>query len=367
MMQQLAGDYYKHHLRQQERPEAVNAFQSGSALAPTSQTMQLFTFATQNAVSKGADQWKNKKGQAPFYTRGNDILEYKESESSFITDDVSNALWEQVKKHQTDLQIDLGFFAIALCIRSKEPDHSAWVYASAFLESRGLTKSTKQVSENVRRNAGWRPDNYREVAQGFSNLEKIWLTINQPIDLEEYDRKTKKRKKSRFTYKGRFLVVKGALTQKDLGTTDREGVEIAWHIAPGDWLATFLEAPNRQVAYLSERALQYDPYRQKWEKYLARYFFFNGHMNAKGHGSVFNRQIDRLLQDCSLEVEQDRQQRTRDHFEKAMDQIRKDGFIDSWRYTNHKGGYIPSKRSWLNEWLEQMITVEIAPRKQVIP
>lgn len=366
MMQDLAAAYYQHHLRLQSRPDPVNPFQSGGAPVTTNQTMQLFTYATQNAVSKNADQWTNKKGQAPFFVRGNDILEYRDGESSVITDEASNALWEQVKKYQTDLQIDLGFFAIALCIRSKEPDHSAWVYASAFLESRGLAKSTKQISDNVRRNAGWRPDNYREVAQGFSNLEKIWLTINQSIDLDEYDRRTKKRKKSRFTYKGRFLIVKGALTQKDLGTTGNEGVEVAWHIAPGDWLATFLETPNRQVAYLSEKALRYDPYRQKWEKYLARYFFFNGHMNAKGHGSVFNRQIDRLLQDCSLEIEQDRQQRTRDHFEKAMNQIQKDGFIDRWHYTSHKDGYIPSKRSWLDEWLGQMITVEIAPRKQAI-
>src|SRR5262249_21208658 len=155
------------------------------------------------------------------------------------------------------------------CIRSTEPDHSAWIYAENFLKSRGIEKMTKPMipedSYGARRNAGYRAENYQPVGHAIFNLEKIWLCIDQPIDIEEQDRKTKKRKQRRFTYKGRFIIVKGTLTQKDLGTTSNDtGVEIAWHIVPGDWLTPFLQSPNRQVAVLSEVALQYDPYRQQW-------------------------------------------------------------------------------------------------------
>jgi hypothetical protein len=348
---------------QQELPVAVDIFPKGKAPGSTCQTIQLVTFATQNAVSKGADQWECTKGQPPFFRRGSDMLEYRDkgNENAVITDDASNALWKQVRE-QTDLQVDLAFAAVSLCIRSEEPDHSAWIYAEKFLESRDLEKSTKPVEGNnnyTRRTAGYRPENYQSVEQAIFSLEKIWLTISQPIETEQYDRKTKKRKRRQFTYKGRFLVVKSALTQKDLGTTPNDtGREIAWKIIPGDWLNPYLESPNRQVANLSERALQYDPYRQKWEKYLSRYFFFNGHMNAKGQGSTFNRHIGRLIEDCSLEIERDRPKRTRERFEKAMDQIQQDGFINAWRY---KEPLMLPERKWIDAWLDQMITIDIAP------
>lgn len=366
MAKDLASDYYKYHQQLKKLPVATDIFPNGEALTTTCQPMQLFSFATQNAVSKDAAQWTYTKGHPPYFLKGSNILEYKNEESSIISVDESNKLWEQVKQ-QTDTQVDLAFAAISLCIRSTEPDHSAWIYAENFLKGRGKKKMTKPVAgENrlaVRRTAGYRQEDYQEVGHALFNLEKIWLTIDQPIDVEEYNRKTKKRKQRRYTYKGRLIIVKGALTQKDLQTTDSDtGMEVAWHIAPGDWLTPFLEMPNRQVAYLSEKALQYDPYRQKWEKYLSRYFFFNGHMNSKGRSCIFNRQVERLLQDCSLEIDRNEHKRTRDHFEKAMNQLVTDGFISRWYYKDHKNGYVPTRRIWLDEWLDLMITIEITAR-----
>jgi hypothetical protein len=366
MMQDLAADYYEHHQKQiRPLPEATDIAPQGYLLSSTAMAMQIVTFGVQNATAKEADQWIYKKGHPPYFQKGSNLLEYKDTESSSISETESNKLWEQVKQ-QTDLQIDMAFAAISFCIRSAEPDHSTWIYAEKFLESRGLEKSKKEVEKGITRTSGYRPENYQDVARALFNLEKIWITIQTQIDTTEINRKNKKRRKRSYTYKGRFIVVKGSLTQKELGTTDNEkGPEVAWHIAPGDWLATFLDDPNRQVANLSDRALKYDPHNQRWEKYLARYFFFNGHMSSKGSGCTFNRYIGRLLQECSLEIEEDRQQRMRDRFEKAMNKITEDGFISAWHYTDYPNGYTPTKRSWLNEWLEQRITVDIAPAKRI--
>jgi hypothetical protein len=46
-----------------------------------------------------------------------------------------------------------------------------------------------------------------------------------------------------------------------------------------------------------------------------------------------------------------------------MNQLVTDGFINNWHYTEHRQEYIPSKKTWLYEWLDLMITVEIAPRQ----
>lgn len=370
MIQQLAQDYYQHHQSLQAKnnlPRAINPFESGIALASTSSVMQLLTYATQNAIA-GATRWKKDKDHRPHFSHNGHIIEYGETDT-VITDEAATSLWEQVKQ-QNFTVVDMATFAISLCARSLEPDHSAWVYAEKFIESRGLAKMKKAVTDTVDREAGHQQKNQKDAQQSIFHLEKLWMTINQDIDEPEYNPKTKKRKKRKFTYKGRFIVIKGVLTQKDLGTTDSEtSMEVAWHIAPGDWLAPFLEYPNRQIANLSDRILRYDPYRQKWEKSFGYYFFFNGHMNSKGRGCTFNRFIEPLLKECSLdgEIERGRPQRTRDRFEKAMNKLVEDRLINEWHYTDHKNGYIPSKRSWIDEWLGLKVAIEIAPEKDLLP
>jgi hypothetical protein len=369
MIQQLAQDYYKHHELLQTKgnlPHAINPFDNGMALASTSSVMQLFTYATQNAIA-GATRWKRPKDHRPHFSHNGNIIEYGESDT-VITDEAATSLWEQVKQ-QNYTVVDMATFAISLCARSLEPDHSAWVYASEFIKSRGLAKMKKAITDTLDREAGHQQKNQREAQQSIFHLEKLWMTINQDIDEQEYNPKTKKRKRHKFTYKGRFIVVKGVLTQKDLGTTDSNtSMEVAWHIAPGDWLAPFLQYPNRQIANLSDRILKYDPYRQKWEKSLGYYFFFNGHMNSKGRGCTFNRYIEPLLKECSLdgEIERNRPQRTRDRFEKAMNKLVDDRLINGWYYTDHKNGYIPSKRSWIDEWLGLKVAIDIAPEKDLL-
>jgi len=370
MIQRLAQDYYQHHQLLQAKnnfPSAINPFENGIGFASTCAAMQLFTYATQNAIA-GATRWKKPKDHRPHFVHNGNIIEYGEGDV-VITDKIATSLWEQVKQ-QNYTVVDMATFAISLCARSLEPDHSAWVYASEFIKSRGLAKMKKAVTDTIDREAGHQQKNQKEAQQSIFHLEKLWMTINQEINEQEYNPKTKKRNRRKFTYKGRFIVVKGVLTQKDLGTTDSEtSMEVAWHIAPGDWLAPFLQYPNRQIANLSDRVLRYNPRTQKWEKSFGYYFFFNGHMNSKGRGCTFNRYIEPLLKECSLdgEIERERPQRTRDRFEKAMDKLVEDRLINEWYYTDHKNGYIPSKRSWIDEWLGLKVTIEIAPEKDLLP
>jgi hypothetical protein len=158
-------------------------------------------------------------------------------------------------------------------------------------------------------------------------------------------------------------MVEEVYTQRELpdGETNSDpGMEIGWRIRPGSWLRTFLENPNRQVANLCQKSLQYNPEKEQWEKRLARYFMFHGHINTHGGGGVFNREIGKILQEVSLELNERFPQRTQDRFEKAMNTLVKDNIIQEWCYANDVS--LPAKK-WLTTWLEQMITIHIAPTK----
>jgi hypothetical protein len=117
------------------------------------------------------------------------------------------------------------------------------------------------------------------------------------------------------------------------------------------------------VAYLCQKTLQYDPYRQLWEKRLSRYFMFHGRLNTRaGGGAIFNREIGPLLNELSLDIEEGRPQRTRDRFEKALNTLVEDGQINGWKYKEEI--QLPA-RGWLPTWLSQMVTITIAPMKRL--
>ena len=52
-------------------------------------------------------------------------------------------------------------------------------------------------------------------------------------------------------------------------------LDVAWKMQLGTWVKPYLEDANRQLAYLVQKALRYDPVRQYWVKRLARYIILN--------------------------------------------------------------------------------------------
>jgi len=89
---------------------------------------------------------------------------------------------------------------------------------------------------------------------------------------------------------------------------------------------------------------------------------FHGHINTHGGGGTFNREIGKMLQEISLSAEKDNPQRTKNRFEKAMNTLVADKIIQEWCYEAEVS--LPA-RGWLATWLEQKITVHIAPTKEV--
>ena len=343
----------------------TNIFEGGFAETAACLPIQAVVASIQDAKSV-VTQWQQSEDHAPFFhyekPKGTAIVEYKTGEKNEVFDDKTTAsLWRQVKQFSDD-DADVVLALFAHLIRPSESDGTAWFLASQYLDYRGI-KPRMQIDApgGRKRRAGHRPEDIKAVGESIGRIENIWITLHQWID--ETASGKKKRKRTEYTHKGRLLMVEEVYTQKELpdGDTDGDpGMEIAWRIRPGSWLRTFLENPNRQVANLCQKSLQYDPYREQWEKRLSRYFMFHGHINTHGGGGVFNREIGRLLQETSLELNQRNPQWTRNRFEKAMSVLVADKIIQEWDYA--EGFSLPSK-GWLATWLDQKITIHIAPTK----
>jgi hypothetical protein len=157
------------------------------------------------------------------------------------------------------------------------------------------------------RRAGHRQKDIADVGKSVDRIGNIWMTINQVIEEETagITSRRKRRKRKEYSHRGRLLSIKEAWTQRKLDT-DEPVMEIGWKMRAGSWLKIFLESPNRQVAYLCQKTLQYDPYREQWEKRLSRYFMFHVRMNARGSRVMFNREIGKLLKELSLAIEEDK-------------------------------------------------------------
>ena len=352
--------------------------------------MQAVINGLNNAVS-GANRWKfdEQSGIAPYYTHtsGNDkypasiIMSYNDKNETTIPDStIARRLWNEVKSFD-EQACDIVLDIFSHLSRNLD-DGSAWFFASKHLDNRSLAPITKKSNVSGKRwRAGVRKEDAQPISETLWKLENIWLTIHQFIDEEETSKPRRKkdgtlqrpkRKRRQYTHQGRLLTIDQRWYQNDM--TDEEsdtpflknGYAIGWHIRPGEWLKTFLETPNRQVAQLCKTLLEYDHYRQKWEKRIGRYIMFYGHMQCKGKGGALSRRIHDVLDEVSLlpdpeKIDRHTYQNTRERFERAMNRLTEDHIIDGWRYKNE---FTLPYGQKLNAWLDQDIMIYIAPVKE---
>jgi hypothetical protein len=350
------------------RPSSIDVFASGTALIPSNFAFQAVIAAQQNAAS-GADRWQQAAGHAPFFVHQSAksfvIVEYRVGENEIIDDRTSTDLWEQVKGH-SDLDNDTVAAMLAHLIKGPlDEQYSTWFWASNMCDYRGiLPRMQADTPGGAKRRAGHRQEDMQDISQCVNRAANIWLTLDQFIYEEPAAAgKRRHRKRKQYSHKGRLLSVDEVWYQRELDTGNpNPSMPIGWRIRAGSWLQTFLEKPNRQVAYMCQRILKYDPYREQWEKRLAYYMLFTMRMNAAG-GGVFNREIGKLLEDRSLPIDRRNPERTKQRFEKALNRLVEDRIIDEWKYVEDVQC---QARGWVDTWLANKITIYIAPPKQML-
>jgi hypothetical protein len=375
MIQQLAQDYYQYHLQHsqegiQKRPSTIDpSLPSGDMYSPSCFPVLAVNAAIWGGASGKKRGWKRSKGQGPqfeFSSKNGDsytATEYNTTtRETAIDDTLAKELWEQLDQYRDH---DVDAFAIALAYSAKTKGQSFWIFGDDILDHRGkVPRMQRDAPDKEKRPAGQRQARGIQYGESFRRLSNTWVNIRQVVDEPEYDKRNRRRKQRVFTHAGRLLMVEEVWYQKEFDPDTGETINghvIGWKIRVGEWLQTYLEFPNEQIALLSSKILKYDPHNHPWEKRLGYYFFVHGHIsNSKGGGATFNREIEDLLDTVSLDIDSRFPQRTKDRFEKAMNRLKEDGIISDWHYKEDLGP--PSKR-WQEQWLKSMITIHIAPRK----
>ncbi|MEK4426494.1 helix-turn-helix domain-containing protein [Solibacillus sp. FSL K6-1523] len=228
--------------------------------------------------------------------------------------------------------------------RSKHPDEIIEIELADILVMRGL--KAKLGGEG--RRGGFEAKQKEQVITALSNIQSLWLTIektviyknNQPIQVG---------------VQGRTILFK----QKDGKEyrVNKENCSKTISFTLDKVLAKYLTSSQRQVALLPLQALTYHAYRFSCEKQLCRYLSWRWRTQAyKGDFLQLNK-ISTLLEASGETLNKRSPMRTRERFEKALDQLTADKIIADWHYVNWDED-VALSRGWTKYWLNTSVVIE---------
>jgi hypothetical protein len=219
----------------------------------------------------------------------------------------------------TDLTVDVFDIICNALLKNGDADGIDALAVEEILEQRGLTK---HKSGNGRR-GGYKPEQRQAIDQHREILNHLYLNSH-------YLKK----------YKGNA----GSGSQSS---------------APWNACEELFGMKNqvRQTALLSQQALQYDPYRQKWEKRLTRYLAWLWRIRkyAKECKEPIAVKV-LLLNAVGRSMDRNNPARTRRRLEKALDRLRSDEVIRNWNYASANDNWA-GREGWQKSWFNQKITV----------
>jgi hypothetical protein len=349
--------------RQLRLPAIPTAFVDRGALVPSAFPVQGALAAIHNA-HEGAGGWRRGRDGTPYFAfeqqQGRMTVSLRWPGGMGAPDDAAlQALWGQFRR-LNDLEADVVLASLAQWMQpGRDADGFTWITAAAILDYRGIQPKKKAEGRKVYR-AGHRPDDLAEVAAAWDLIRLKYLDLQRVDVLEAQPGRRPKREA--YTLQAEFFAVPERVLQEQLDGTQ---VPVAWRFRPGRWIDRHLEQPNAQLALLMQRSLEYDPYRERWEKRLARYFLFHLRISEAARGGApLRRRVDPMLRELHLDEWLDRRHpdRTVKRFEKAMHKLREDGQIGAWAYTPESRAALDRlpARNWLDEWLQRaVVEVEI--------
>lgn len=328
-------------------PLIPEAFPGGYGFIPSALPLQALEDAIKDA-DEGAQRWVEEMGKPAYrYEAGGGItyITADLKEQLPVTEEIKERLWEHVRG-MTDLTADVLFACLAQWVQqTDDPRESVWITADKILDYRGIRPKYKEQGGKFHR-AGHRKEDREAIAQAIQQLDHLWLDM---VDVRWRGR--------RFRLKSKALIISAKVEH---GLLEGGWEPYAWKVWPGEWGKHFLTGPGRQVALLAQKALEYDPYREDWEKRLARYFAFQWRIRATVRNFEQPFKVKTLLAAAHKEPDHYNPRRTLDRLEGALDRLQADGVVRSWHYKDTEAyeRVLQTKKGWLGHWLEMRVWVE---------
>lgn len=263
-------------------------------------------------------------------------------------------MWRQ-REELSDLDADaLDMLCHIWLKQANRPEDSAVAVVDEMLAMRKL--KPKQNGEG--RRGGYEPEQRTEMLRALSHIQSLWLNMGQ-VEIYEKDENGSSNTRTRAvkqTIQSRAFIVTDRLGQ--LNTNGYMEVD-RFVYQPGKFFAKFLLGPGQQTALLSAKAVEYDPYRQKWEKRLTRYLSWQWRIQASRSDVTRSYRVATLLEVAGAETDTKRPNRLRERLEKALDTLRQDGVIAQWQYDPERWQEDwASRYGWLEYWQQALIVVE---------
>jgi hypothetical protein len=273
---------------------------------------------------------------------------------------VAQQLWERVTTY-SDNDGDVLLAMLAQVVAAGPDEQGAtWITVQAILDYRGILSKRHEVEPGIYRDAGHRPEDMREVADCVGRLRDMHISVKTWRE----PRKSGGRRR-KVTQESYLVLISDFLVQTEEGQAVKkeDALQIAWYYRPGSSLDVPLKK-NAKVAWLLQQALRYDPYHEKWEKRLARYFMFQLRLNSSFGGTTIRRSIREILEESGLFSSINRTDpiRTKERFENAMRTLTEHGHISDWGEISYLQAMEkrPARR-WLEMWLDQELDITAAP------
>lgn len=255
-------------------------------------------------------------------------------------------MWRQRDK-LSDLDADALDAMSALWLsQARSAQDRAIGDVDGLLTMRGIQPRAR--SEGQR--SGFRKEQRHEMQQALAHIQNLWLDI---ADIEDESGVRRGLQSRAFVITDRY------------GVTDRSGTMVDMErfiFQPGRVFAQFLIGAGQQSALLSAKALKYDPYRQTWEKRLARFLSWQWRLHDSG-AKAQPYDIGTLLDACGVTINPRFPYRTRDRLEQALDTLQRDEIIAAWHYQDWDEA-LTEQRGWRDLW--RATTLHIAPPAAVV-
>ena len=269
------------------------------------------------------------------------------------TAEVLADLWERTRALD-DLTSDTLLVCLAqwAAAAGGKPDHAVWITADAVLDARGIKRSTKP-GEPSKWQHGHRSQDRRAAGRALAQLDSIWLRmVNIQLAVGRRGKKP-----DAVTVESRALAMLDVVRQDALAMDCESSVFLAARVMPGKWATAFWDTGLWQACQLAKKALDYDPYREQWEKRLAKYLAFHFRYNAKRPGQL-HRRVSTLFDAICINPHQDRPHRRRKRFEQAMARLQTDRVVVNWGYLHDQETSNLRAQGWLEQWLQWKVFIE---------
>ena len=258
-------------------------------------------------------------------------------------------MWRQ-RAELSDLDADvLDLLSHIWIDRSRGLQTSAWAEVDELLQMRGIQPRWDKKGYR----SGYREKDRAQMLKALTHIQSLWLTMTE-MDVTWSENGRRKRQQQIEILQSRAFMITDRLGQ--LRTDGYMDVR-RFIFRPGEVFARFLSGPGRQTALMSAKAVEYDPYRQTWEKRLTRYLSWQWRVRA--HSSSYHQsyRVSTLLGALGSQANLRRISSIKERLEKALETLEGDKVIVGWQY---EGWVDPLsyKRGWALDWLDAKIQFE---------